>query len=543
MSETFKRLSQDFAPMDEVQGDALSADKGQLKSWVNNLPRANPKATASLLFTGLVKSMAVRLSGATRYVQLEEIREVTLDSIAWLERQFTGSTLPLVQDRFEQAQRTIQLHIALADGYRLACYELCSPSGSIPMFKTSQVNTALARSVWHYQQSLYLNWKLYRAPPDLVWLGLHRVFQFAKEISLESKDIEDPFLKRDVQIQHIYFETCLVSLMNPLAFAQSGQEQIRVIAASFAPHSSCSIQKNSERAVKLPVDADKPVNSDLPNNQVSFFSFPELLRALENIEKGSAEENVDITITKGKYLTLPHSILLRVKSSLGQAPERSFERQSEPYLIQTIIGFSNLHYFVAGQLDFNDYVQQLSQMSGQSLSMAADWVGIGSDLSAQKIINATVNDHSFGGYQVQWQPDPHLRVRVGEVIGLNIQNSEAEPDWMLAVIRWLRYKPDNSVVAGLELIARRCHAVALRVYQNKQAGSLMRGIEADPLNDNLPRQFLMSGRLDGQKQYVEVIYSYEPNRIGLSRSSEKFNSKSESIAFNMDYSLLTAQVE
>lgn len=538
MSETFKRLSQDFAPMEEVHGEALPTDKGRLKVWVDNLPRANPRETAALLFSGLVQGMKHSLTGTTRYMQLEEVREATLDSIAWLERQFAGGTLPLVLDRLAYAQRSIQLHIVLADGYRLACHEICAPSGAIPMFKSSQVNTCLARSIWHYQQALYLNWKLYRASPERVWLGMHRTFQFALDLKLDSKDIEDPFLKRSVQIGHIYFETCLVSLMNPLAFAQSGQDHIKLLATGFTPHSSVSMLRNSEHAVKLPINTDLPVNSDLPDEQVCFFSFPELIAILENLSAESSEENVDITISKGKFLTLPNSLLHKVKDSLGAAIDRKSKRQCEPYPVQTIVGFSHLHYFVAGELDFNDYVQQLSQLSGQGLSMAADWVSLGTDVSTQQKITAQVLDHSFGGYRIHWQADSSLRVRIGEVIGLNVQNPNSEPDWMIAVIRWLRYEQDNSVSAGLELISRRCHAVAMRIYQNKQAGSLMRGLEAIALNDDSPRQFLISGRLAGLDQQIEVFYSVEPNRIGLPRGLDKLETKAFNLASNMDYFLL-----
>jgi hypothetical protein len=542
MSETFKRLSQDFAPMEEVHGEALPTDKGRLKAWVDNLPRANPRETASLLFSGLVQGMKHNMTGTSRFAQLEEVREATLDSIAWLERQFTGSTLPLVLDRLAYAQRSIQLHVALADGFRLASHDICAPSGAIPMFKSAQVNASLARSIWHYQQALFLNWKLYRANPEKVWLGMHRVFQFAQDIKLVSKEIEDPFLKRSVQIGHLYFETCLVSLMNPLAFAQSGQDQIKLLASGFAQHSNVSTLKNNEHAVKLPVNADMPINSDLPDEQVYYFSFPELLAVLENLSSDKSDENVDITILKGKYLTLPKSILLKVKDSLGAAIDRSSKRQFDSYPVQTIVGFSNLHYFVAGGLDFNDYVQQLSQLSGQGLSTAADWVSLGTDVSTQQIISASVLDHSFGGYQIHWQADTLLRVRIGEVIGLNVQNPKSDPDWMIAVIRWLRYEQDNSVTAGLELITRRCHAVAMRIYQNKQAGSLMRGIEAIALNDESPRQFLISGRLAGLNQQIEVFYSFEPNRIGLPRGSEKLDAKAFNLASNMDYFLLTEQL-
>ena len=538
MSETYQRLAQDLCTTDDVHGVALPTDKGQLKAWVSLLPRANPKETASMLYSGLVKSRAVKMSGSARYSLLEELREAAIDSIAWLERQFVGGTLPLAKDRYAFAQLAINLQIVLADSYRLASFEICAPAGAIPMFKTSQINAALARSQWHYLQALHLNWKLYRSCPKGVWLSMHRVYQFAKHINLEGKDVEDPILSKLVQIEHIYNEASLASLMNPLAFPQTGQESLKTLAASFAPHCSIGSHSVTEKSVKLPIDADLPVNSELPENEVLFFTFSALLKDIETLSYDNKDENFNVSITKGQYLSMPVAVLLKVKRSLGIALDRGHIRQFEPYPIETIVGFNNLHFFVAGQIDFNDYVQQLSQMSGHGLNMSADWMNINADTSSHITMPAAALDHSLGGYCIHWPIHPSLRVRIGEVIGLNIQSPDAVPDWMVAVIRWLRYEQDGTVVAGLELISRRCHSVALRIYQNKQPGSLMRGLELEPLEDNLPRRFLMSGRLDGVQQQVEVLYSYEPYRFGTSRVSEKFDSQGISLASNMDYSLL-----
>jgi hypothetical protein len=83
--------------------------------------------------------------------------------------------------------------------------------------------------------------------------------------------------------------------------------------------------------------------------------------------------------------------------------------------------------------------------------------------------------------------------------------------------------------------------VALRINQAGRAGSLMRGLELTPLDSKLPRRFLMSGRLEGQKQEVEVMYTYEPNRLGPPRLVEHLKTKATTLASNMDYSILVVE--
>jgi hypothetical protein len=154
-----------------------------------------------------------------------------------------------------------------------------------------------------------------------------------------------------------------------------------------------------------------------------------------------------------------------------------------------------------------------------------------------------VLDHSLAGYRIIWENEPTLRVRVGEVLGLNIMHPE--PDWMVGIIRWLQYEQNGSVVAGVELLTRRCHAVVLTNQQSTQTNAVFRGLELEPLDEHLPLQFLISGRQQNQNknqnQKIEVFYSNEPNRIGNQRTSSTIESQSNTLSSNLEYSLLVAE--
>lgn len=541
MSVQFKRLSYGFSDLEQVQGQALPKESRALKHWLENLPRGNAKEMAVLLRNSLALGIKVKMEGSDRFNQLELVRADVIDSIAWLERQFLGSPLPLTNDRLAYARLALQLHTALADGYRLACYELCFPNGTIPLLKSTMVGAALQRSVWHYQQTLILTWKLYQSCAEGVWQGLHRVYQFAMSLKLETKDIADPCLGHPARIHDLYVETALMSLMNPFGFAQTEQDQIRTLAKAFAPR--CSIQRFSalEHTAKIPVDADQPVDADLPDDEVAYLQYAALISALEHAVVSGDGGQAEVEITRGHGQTLHISVLKKVRRALGLASARGYARLSESYSIETVVAMSGIHYFAAGRLDFENFIQNLSQMGNQGLSMAADWISMGTDTQAQRSLQATVLDHSLGGYRLLWTADQALRIRVGEIIGLNAIGTEPGPIWMVGVVRWLRYEQNGSVMAGIKLLSRRCNAVALRINQAGNAGTLMRGLELMPLDSHLPRRFLMSGRLDGQKQEIEVMYTYEPNRLGPPRLVEHLKSNATTLASNMDYSVLTIE--
>ncbi len=538
MSVQFERLSAGFASVDNVQGQALPKETRALKQWLDNLPRGNAKEMSQMLRNGLAQSIAVKMDGSMRFSLLEMLRPDVNDSIIWLERQFIGSPLPLTHDRLSNAKQALELHTLLADSYRLACYEICYPNGVIPLLKSSAVNGALARGIWHYQQALLMSWKLYQASMPGVWKGMHRLYQFAILFKLGLKDIEDPCSGRSVRIQDIYIETALMSLMNPYAFAQTEQDMLRQLSKNFSPR--CTIERTSvsENTAKIPIDADLPVDAELPDDEISYLVFSSFIAAIELAAQNSQMDKVQIELTKSQSIELPFNVLKKARRALGLSSARVFKRIYAMYEIETIVALSGVHFYAAGQLDFESYIQKLSQMGTQGLNLSADWMA---DTQQPKTQRGKVLDHSFGGYRLLWPADQALRVRVGEIVGLNANGADVEPVWMVGVIRWLRYEQDGSVIAGIKLLSRRSNAVALRINQAGRIGNLIRGLELIPLASELPRRFLMSGRLEGNLHNVEVIYSYEPNRLGPPRSVEVLNTQSKNIASNMDYCLLTVQ--
>ncbi|MBP7370959.1 MAG: hypothetical protein KA902_05910 [Arenimonas sp.] len=540
MLEPFQRLSQNFTPIDNVQGVDLPASSRQLKTWIEDLPRGNPKETAAILYSALVKSLSEKLSGATRFQQLDEVRQVTVDSITWLERQFVGASLPLINERFSFAHTALNLHNALADGYRLAAYEICSPNGTIPMLKGAVAYAALERSLWHYQQSLIISWKLYRSSVKNVWLGIHRIYQFAKQMNLETKVVEDKLLTHATTIHDLYCQTALVSLMNPYAFTQAEQVHLIKLAELFASQSRIGVNKLTEQWIKLPIDSDHPVDSNLPDDQVMYFCFQHLSIAVNEVDDNCNADTLKLDGIGDQHITVPTSLLLKVKRSLGFAMARRFTREFACYPIESVVGLNTIHYFAAGRLDFDHFIQQLPRIHAEGLNASTDWHSKSSDATVQRAIVAEVLDHSLAGYRIKWENDTLLRLRVGEILGLNVMHPE--PDWMIGVIRWLQYEDNGSVVAGIELLTRRCQAVAIRMDQNVQSSLVSRGLELEPLEEQLPVQFIVSGRQEVQIQKVDVYFGYEPNRIGAARIATSFETQATKVVSNMDYSLLIAQL-
>jgi hypothetical protein len=120
--------------------------------------------------------------------------------------------------------------------------------------------------------------------------------------------------------------------------------------------------------------------------------------------------------------------------------------------------------------------------------------------------SARVLDQSLGGYRMAWESAEQARARVGELVGLNFGDEGDDLDWMVGVMRWLRYETDGGLSAGVELLSRRGSPVALRVA-SADGGSrqVSRAVEVFPIDGSGGRCFVSNAAIEAGSR-VEVIH-------------------------------------
>lgn len=535
MSEAYQELLRGFTA--GVRGTAveLPLDARSIGKWVGVLPRADLLKTAEMLSGAASRSLSRKHLGVTRFTLMETLRPCVLDCIKGLDRQFLDSSLPLTNDRLVKAEHILFLHHIMAEAYRRALVELCYPEGDIPMMRSGNAAACIARCLWHYQQVLLISWKLYRTPPAGIWPAMRGCYHFAVSVKLNNHSVEDGPVQHTMRPHDLFVETALMALVNPLAFTPPELEQIKTIALGMAPRCTVCSSAASEHSAQLPHDeADA---NGLDTGYLEFDAFFHVLTEAVSANGGMSP----ILLPDGRMLPLHTALAKRMLRALGQASARSAIRVYGEYPIDTVIGLSGVHFFAAGRIDFETYIQNLSRLSGQGISAAADWLDSG-ETPNHKMLEATVLDHSLGGYRLKWSAGQIPRARIGEVVGLNsAAPGAAEPDWMLGIIRWLRYEAKGAVMAGVELLTRRCAALALRPVQGGHAGQLLRALEIPPLEEGLPRAFLISGRLEQHTPRLEVLYGHEPYRVLPPRAMESVLTEATALTTNVDYTLLIEQ--
>ncbi|WP_297801916.1 hypothetical protein [Arenimonas sp. GDDSR-1] len=535
MSEAYQELLRGFTIEARGASVELPSDVRSIGKWVEVLPRTDLLKTAELLGGALSRSLFRKNLGATRFNLMEALRPAVVDCIKGLDRQFLGSPLPLISDRLVKADHALFLHHAMAESYRRAVVELCHPEGDIPMMRSGNAAACIAHSLWHYQQVLLLSWKLYRTPPAGIWSAMQACYRYAVSVKLNNQAVEDGPAQVTARPHDLFVQTVLLALVNPLAFSPPELEQIKAIADALAPRCTVCAVAASDHSAQLPRDEGSAETA--AGGFLEFDAFYHVLTESVSANGGMSP----VLLPDGRTLPMRTALVKRMLRALGQASARSAARIYGEYRMDTVVGLSGVHFFAAGRIDFETYIQNLSRMGGQGISTAADWLDSG-ETPSHRMLEATVLDHSLGGYRLQWDAGQAPRARIGEVVGLNgAAPGIAEPDWMLGVIRWLRYEADGAVTAGIELLTRRCTALALRPVLGGHAGQLLRALEIQPLDEGLPRAFLISGRIEQNSPRLEVLYGFEPYRIEAPRGMETVLTETTALAVNIDYTLLIEQ--
>lgn len=505
-SERLRRLL-DLPPVFAAETlPAVPADGRRMAAWVNALPRANSHLTQSRLEEMLRALAAASVGGAQRLRILEELRLPVLETVAMLEREFVGAALPLPLSRVRAAQDVEAFHLALGHGYRLAAGELCSPSGAPPLLRSGQVLLALERSLFHYGRALACAWRVYRQAAHSLWEGMHRVYWFAIQIRLADRPLEDVQAGGAPTAAELYQQALLVGLANPYSFSQSEQGDLWSLARAFAGACKVGLSPPAGAAAALPDDGDLPPGLDPDGHAGPWLDLAAPAEAIERVLAATEDEVVTLSPRRGVQLRIAREPLLRMQRAFGAIAARHHQRLQAEHRLDTVIGLSGLHFYLAGGQDFEAFIRH-SETAITPIAERATWAqGLGENARVP-LAAARVLDQSLGGYRLCWEASLQVRARVGELVGLSVPvGPEGERDWMVGVVRWLRYEDDGGVTAGVELLARRARAVGLRASgRDGRARPPLRAIEIDRLNGSGRRCFVAPDVMDLHDLRIDVI--------------------------------------
>jgi hypothetical protein len=307
-------------------------------------------------------------------------------------------------------------------------------------------------------------------------------------------------------VNTLYVQALLLAAVNPYAFGQAEQDSLWPIARAFTARCGLVGQAPDELAPAVPDDADRGPGHGAGDESHSAWldlrAFAdEVERALSRVRDGQSE----LVPAAGPGFRVGNDLLIRLRRAFGQIAARGLVRLPAGHRLDTVLGLSGLHYFLAGQRDFDTFMKQSAQGIVHVIAGAA-WTQGAASMTKVPRFTGKVLDQSLGGYRMAWASAEQARARVGELVGLNFGDEGEEQAWMVGVMRWLRYEDDGSLSAGVELLSRRSSAVALRVISadggNRQVN---RAIEVFPIDGTPGRCFVANAVIESGSR-VEVIH-------------------------------------
>ncbi len=494
--------------------DALPADPRGLRAWVERLPRANQQAYQKELMRALHDFRGRQLDGFSRLEAMEVLRPMLLEAITLLTSRLQGSSFPLTEGKADTGRQLLMLQSELALGYRMAVVEACAPAGKVPFLRGGPVALALTRAMYHHLRWLATSYFLYRPPEPGAWQQLYALAAYASAHRLDSKAVEDPAERRTLSTGLLQNQAVLMALANPYRYSQRELTELWTLTRDLAASIEMTPERFAAGGALALIDTDLPPTfmSRAPDPREGDVLWVDM-RKLDAFVRGvlsraGNDSEAMVRLGRDHRMTVSRHLLERALEGWSQDLTRASLRLDGGFTLDTVVGLSALHYHLAGQLDFDSFMREVRGVSTIALDRAS-WAHAGTDAASAPIAAARILDQSLGGYRLRWDASQGVRARIGEVVALSLPMEEDGRDWMIGVVRWLRYD-DLGMEAGIDLLTRRGYAVGLRVLDEVGSAQVpIRALGLMPLSGEETdlERFLLPARMELAGAQLEVARS------------------------------------
>jgi hypothetical protein len=520
MSALFERLAGGLPERHVPRRNSFASDAKTLRQWLAQLPLANPGATARLLISALREMNQLRIDPQQRIDALEMLREPIGNIVTGLGRQVLGDSFPLPPQKQQLGQLAQDFEHELALGYCAAIYDLCAPAGAVPFLRGKSVALALTRALQHRGGCLYQVYLRYHAPPPGAWQNLHDLFGFATAVGADEKSVADP-RGGTSNVRLAYLHCLLFALSNPYRFTQRENDEIHALTRMWAGHCELREGRAPAGAIAIRTDVDRspgylPEEREEPDVDSWALEISSLVRFLEGhlalLPPGTQTTEFG---ARGAAVAVSTDFVVRLTHAWQSNSDRSQPRLPAGHVLDTVIGLHDLHYVLAGNMDFEGF---LVKTRGVAITLhesdrAAIWANSGGNARIRRL-PARVLDQSLGGYRLAWEKVDGMRMKVGELVGLAaLEDDDESRDWMVGAIRWLRIEA-GGMQAGVELLARRALPAAVRSFDEQGAPrAAMRALALEDLHAADATPTVM----------VPALFDREATEIELTRPGDPFS--------------------
>lgn len=499
-------------PEKNHQKDSFFHNSTNVEKWIESLPLASPIECAKLIFQNLFEMNRITLEPNQRIRALEIISETVEDVTNSMRTRFSSTPFPLAEKNHKIALLTREICKEMAIGYKTAVADQIN-AGNVKANQQPHI-IAIHRVIHYLTKVLYFSYLIYEAHPAKTWHELHLIFTYSSINKFDRVPVENIIstVEQTYTVKHLYIKALLLAAASPYQLRQREMEVLYQQLDQFLLVAKLSVSNATEELAfgfLINLHADSPpahVSATIKKPSKQFFLLD--TRPIMEIIQHSL---TNLAVDKEKLPELSTHLKLLLLKNWGHSPHRHYVRTRLNFDLDIAVGLNEIHQLIVSANE-SGRKQSLYLGPSESLGNSNDTLqrsslfltaeedqthsvltlqnynegpaNNGTFLSSQKIdrdlqINGdelitpqqndirekthackTINESS-GGYCIDWPVETALKIRVGELIG--IQSNSQAVKFGLAITRWIKSLPEKRLLVGLEIISHSSSSTKVRL--------------------------------------------------------------------------------
>jgi len=499
-------------PVKNNQKDSFFQSSSNVEKWTETLPLASPIECAKLLFQNLFEMNRVNMEPNQRIRALEIMSETVEEVTNSLKTHFSSTSFPLAEKKHKIALLTREICKEMAIGYKTAVADQIK-AGNVKANQQPHI-IAIHRVVHYLTKVLSFSYLIYEAHPAKTWHELHLIFTYSSINKLDRVPVENIIstIEQTHTVRQLYIKALLLGVASPYQLRQREMEVLFQQLDQFLSVAKLSIASSSEElafgfVINLHTDSPPVHVSANLNKPAKQFFLLDTRPVMERIQHSLTNLAVD----KEKLPELTTHLKLLLLKNWGHSPQRHYVRTRLNFDLDIAVGLNEIHQLIESSSESNvkkslylgpsdslpnsnDNLQRSSMFLTEEEDQTHSVLKLqnynegpannGTFLSSQKIERdlqidgdellasgqndisdkthscKTVNESS-GGYCIEWPTEVSLKIRVGELIG--IQSNSQAVKFGLAITRWIKSLADGRLLVGLEIISHSSSSTKVRL--------------------------------------------------------------------------------
>ncbi len=483
-----------------------------LKMWIEELPWANVGEISKQVYKGLIEFNRSRVSKKECLIIVELFRKPVSFVTKNLEKHFIDTGLPLAKRNRKIANLTYELNSELAIAYKIAVNHLLRAK-RLDKSEKQHLVIAIHHAMFYLSKMVVQSALVYDPVSPRIWYEINGLFDYARRHGLEQirvKDVADDQADCYTTIADIYKQILLFSLASPARLRQREILQLFALLRQWGAYASLQERGvETDLSNKFLVFSDKdspPIHLSLSQDSSASGTQHQLIldttKLLEKVDEQLSNKEQEPRTSKELS---PNKLLRRFIQPWSSAPQREFVRTQLNFELNVAVGLNAIYSLLESasaanedevnsslKEDINWLDQQkqddgpmgwtlenstqtsaftLTPIEGSSDVRRGDFEEFGplsrdphepepvvplwggseqETLICETYKFRTINE-SAGGYCLDWRSGEPSMIRVGELIG--IQSPSISGQYGVAAIRWILTQGEQSLQAGVEMLA------------------------------------------------------------------------------------------